>query len=65
METSLVIRYCHRTARLFGFDLMRNFAFPYFQEILQNFGEDGIYLYRLGSGIMFTSLLEEVEVEHG
>ena len=49
------------TARLFGFHLMRNFAFPYFQEIFQSFGEGGIFLYLHGLKTMFISLWEEVE----
>ena len=31
------------TAKLFGIDLSKNFNFPIFLEIFQNFGEDGIY----------------------
>ena len=39
------------TAKLFNIDLSSNFNT--FQEILENFGEDGIFLYHLGSGIIY------------
>jgi len=41
------------TSRLFGFDLMQNFTFPYFSEILLSFGEDGMFHCQLGLEIMF------------
>ena len=43
------------TARLFGFKLMQNFAFPISLEILQSFGEDGISHFQHGLEIIYTS----------
>jgi len=51
-------------SKLFGLELLRNFNYPYFLEILLNFGENGTFHYRLGLEIMFISPLAEVkEVE--
>ena len=49
------------TARLFGFNLTQNFNFYTFQEILLNFGEDGIFHYQLGSEIIYIYHLVEVK----
>lgn len=44
--------------KLLGFNLMQNFAFLIFPEILQNFGDVGIFPYRHGLEIMFIFLWE-------
>ena len=42
------------TSRLFGFNLMQNFAISLiFQEILQNFGDVGIFRSQLGLEIIY------------
>jgi hypothetical protein len=45
-------------SKLFGIDLLQNFNYPYFSEILLNSGANGIFHCR-GFGIMCTFLWEE------
>ena len=53
------------TARLFGFDLMRNFAYPYFSRDIAEFWRRGIFHFLLGLEIICIFLLAEVEVVYG
>ncbi len=52
------------TSRLFGFKLMRNFAFPYFSRDILNFGEGGTFLYLHGSETICIYPWEVVGVQH-
>lgn len=40
------------SAKLMGFDLLKNFSFPYFPETLLSFGNDGIFLFPRGLEII-------------
>lgn len=53
------------TARLFGFSLMRNFAYPYFSRDIAEFWDGGISPFLPGSATICIYLLEEAEEENG
>ena len=44
--------------KLFGFEIMSNFRFPYFREILASFGGTGISHFQHGLEIIYIYLLE-------
>ena len=53
------------TAKLFGFELMSNFKFPYFSRNIGEFGGDGIFPYQHGSEIIYISLWVDQMVLNG
>ena len=55
----LILRLAHQN--LFGIELLQNFSFPYFQEILLSFGEDGTFHCLLGSKIIYIFRLAETK----
>lgn len=52
------------TSKLFGFELMSNFKFPYFSRNIESFGEGGISRYQLGLGITYIYHLEVQNTEN-